>query len=207
MEGSADDDHRMRPHDVDHSVPTKFPKVVGTNHRVVVMLPDVIYSRLEFNQIVDVGFSFSRPVHPTNDAAQRKPSRSIAARDSLECLQHSLLIKSAIAEVSVSVGSNFQLAIAFGGRWINSCSSQPLHMLASLIRIDYVNRLVAASESVLNKGQEDAIFFIVAVEECTDVTGFCQLGTCKGNGGRGAHRDSFPRKPLIEPSTVSRHVK
>ena len=44
MEDSANDDHRVRAHDVNYGVPAKFPKMVGANHCVVVMLPHMIYS-------------------------------------------------------------------------------------------------------------------------------------------------------------------
>ena len=105
MEDSADDDHRMRAHDVNHGVPAKFSKMVGADDRVVVKLPYMIYPGFEFNQIVRVRLPFSRPVHSANDSAQGKSSRSIATGDLFERLEHSILIKLAIAEVSFGIGS------------------------------------------------------------------------------------------------------
>jgi hypothetical protein len=48
-------------------------------------------------------------------------------------------------------------------------------VLDSLIRVDDVNSLVATLESILNKRKEYAVFFFVAIEECTDMTSFCEL--------------------------------
>jgi hypothetical protein len=55
------------------------------------------------------------------------------------------------------------------------CRNQPLHVLAPLVRVDDVNSLVTILESVLNKRKQHAVFFLVAVEECTNMTRFCEL--------------------------------
>jgi hypothetical protein len=51
MQEAADDDHRMRPHDVDHRVASKFAELVGADHRVVVTTPDIVHARFEFNPL------------------------------------------------------------------------------------------------------------------------------------------------------------
>ena len=81
----------------------------------------------------------------------------------------------AVAEVRFSIGSNLQLATAFRCHRINPRRNQPIPMLALLVCVNDMNRLVAALESILNKGKQYAIFFFIAVEECTNVTGFCEL--------------------------------
>ncbi len=54
LEDAADDDHRVRSHDLDHLVATKLIEMIGTNDRVFVTPPNFIYARFEFNHIVDV---------------------------------------------------------------------------------------------------------------------------------------------------------
>jgi hypothetical protein len=54
-------------------------------------------------------------------------------------------------------------------------------MVVTLIRIHDVNRLVATLEPVLNERKQHAILFLVAIEKCTDMTHFAELGAGKGN--------------------------
>jgi hypothetical protein len=49
--------------------------------------------------------------------------------------------------------------------------------------INDVNCLVAALEAILNEGKQYAVLFFVAVEECTDMTCFDELGAGKPNRG------------------------
>jgi hypothetical protein len=62
VQEATNDDHRMRPHDVDHRVASKFTELVGADHSVVVAAPYIIYARLEFNEIVNVGSIFDGPI-------------------------------------------------------------------------------------------------------------------------------------------------
>ena len=165
MKDSANDDHWMRAHDVDYSVPAKLPEMVSANHGVFMVFPHVIYSRFELNEIVDVGMPFRRPVHSTNDAAKRKSSRGIATGDLFECLKHPILIESAIAKVNLGIDFEFELAAVLRFRRVHSCGDQPLQVLASLARIDDVNGLVTAREPVLNKGKQYSIFFFFVVKK------------------------------------------
>src|SRR5580658_5727855 len=66
LEDAADDDHRMRPYDVDNRVPAKFRKVIHTDDRIVVTTPHIIHTRLELNEIVDVRSTAPRKVHLTD---------------------------------------------------------------------------------------------------------------------------------------------
>src|ERR1700683_2281492 len=74
VKDTADDDHRMSPHDVNHRVASKLPQMVSADDRVVVATPQVVYTRLELNHVVDVRSIFNRPVHTTANATQRKSS-------------------------------------------------------------------------------------------------------------------------------------
>lgn len=60
-------------------------------------------------------------------------------------------------------------------------------------------RDTATHESILSKGREHTIFFIVVFEECTNVTGFCELGTRKRNVARGPHGSFLPRSHRSAP--------
>jgi hypothetical protein len=45
-----------------------------------------------------------------------------------------------------------------------------------------VNSFVAGFQPVLYERKQHAIFFLVTVEKCADVTGFAELGAGKRNG-------------------------
>ncbi len=103
----ADDDHRVRPHDVDHRVATKLRKVVGTDDRILVTRPHVIHSRLELDEIVNVR-SIRRPIHLADDPAPAKPA--LGTSQALEYTEHLVLIKSPISEVHFRIGSHLELS-------------------------------------------------------------------------------------------------
>src|SRR2546427_4503551 len=86
LEDAADDDHRMRPHDVNHRVSSKFRKMVRADDRVVVATPHIIDTRFELNEMVDVRSTFNRPVHAADNATERKSSLGVAAGQLLERL-------------------------------------------------------------------------------------------------------------------------
>jgi len=177
----------MRAHDVDHRVTAKFPKVIGANHSVVMAFPYVIDAGFKLDQIVNIGMPFCRPIHSTNDTAERELSGSIATGDLFERMEHPILIELSLAKVCFNVSSKLELASTLRCFWVNPCRDQPLEVFAPLVRVDDVNCLVAAFESILNKGEKYPILFVVAVKECANVAGFCELGTRKRNGSRGLH--------------------
>src|ERR1700683_868793 len=106
VQEATDDDHGMRPHDVDYRVASKFAELVGADHRVVVMSPHIIHPGFEFNEIVNVGSIFNCPIHPTANAAQRESPLGIAASHLLERCQHPILIKTAVPNISFGVDAN-----------------------------------------------------------------------------------------------------
>src|SRR6266404_6687969 len=55
LKDAADDDDRMRPHDVDHRVTAESVQVVRANDCIVVTIPQIVDAGLEFNEPVDVG--------------------------------------------------------------------------------------------------------------------------------------------------------
>src|SRR5258705_4919054 len=102
LKDAANDDSRMRPHDVDHRVTAESAQVVRANHRVVVTIPQIVDARLEFNELVDVRATLC-PVHSTDDATERKPGVRVTAGELLEYLEHPILIEAAVAKVRVRV--------------------------------------------------------------------------------------------------------
>jgi hypothetical protein len=93
LENAADDDQRMRAHDINHSVPVEFRKAVGADDRIIVATPHIIDPRFKLNQIVDVRLTVRHPVHAADNATKGKSSFGIAARHLLERLQHAILIE------------------------------------------------------------------------------------------------------------------
>ncbi len=91
-----------------------------------------------------------------------------------------------------------------GGRRVDPYRSQPLWMSVTLIRIDDMNRLIAALESVLNEWKQHAILFVVAVEECTDVTRFGKLRASKTNRRRDRPHGVFLLHEFIWISQATR---
>ena len=149
LKNPADDDHRMRPHDVDHCVPAKFREIVGADDGIVVSAPDIIHPRLELNQITNMRPALSRPCHMANDATERKCPSGIAAGQLFENLQHPVLIETAVTKIRFSVGPKLELPTLLGGARINPYPGQTSQMIMMVRRIYDVNCLVATFEAVL----------------------------------------------------------
>jgi len=79
LKNAANDDQRMRAHDVNHSVSAEFRKVVGADDRIVMATPHIVDPRFKLNQIVDVRLTVRHPVHAADNATQGKSSLDIAA--------------------------------------------------------------------------------------------------------------------------------
>ena len=63
LEDSADDDHRVGPHDVDDDLPAKLGEIVDSYDRVLISRQNVVQSRLVLHQIVDARPILERPFH------------------------------------------------------------------------------------------------------------------------------------------------
>ena len=61
----------MRPQNIDYGVTAKLRKVIGADHRIVVVIPHLVDTRFKLNQVVDVR-TFGGPVHPAANAAEWK---------------------------------------------------------------------------------------------------------------------------------------
>jgi len=182
LQDAADDDHGMGPHDINHRVGPKFAELVGTDDCIVVAAPDVVYPRLELNDIVDTRPILDRPVHTTTNATERESSPGLAASQLLKHRNHAIRIEATIRKVDVGVDANLQLSAPFRGRRVDSSGCQASEMVLTLIRIHHMNRPMATLKAIFYKWEQDPILFLITVEEGADVTGFVELGTGKRNG-------------------------
>src|SRR5262250_2015118 len=80
-------------------------------------------------------------------------------------------------------------------------------MILTLIRVNNVYRFIATHETILDKWKQYAVLLFFAVEKRADVTRFVELGSCKGNGGRGLHKCNPPRSSKPTNRTVDRAIK
>src|SRR5258708_38908105 len=92
LENAADDDQRMRAHDINHSVPVEFRKAVGADDRIIVATPHIIDPRFNLNHMVDMRPTVLHPRHAADNATTGKSSIGIASTHLLERLQHTILI-------------------------------------------------------------------------------------------------------------------
>jgi hypothetical protein len=185
LEDAADDDHRVSAHDLDYFVAAKLPEMVRANNRIFVTAPQIIHTRLELNDILNMRLISGRPIHATTDATQRIFSTGVTAGQLLEGRDHAIRIEAAIGKVDIGVDANLQLPALLRSRMVDSYLSQALEVVVTLIRVYNVNRLMAGLESIFYKWEQDAVFFVRIVEESADVSGLIELGASKRNGSRG----------------------
>lgn len=105
---------------MNHRASSKFRQIVDANDRIIVVTPHIIYSRFEFDEILDVRLTIRCPVHVANDATERKSSLGIAAGQLLERFQHSILIETAISKVGFGIGQKLELAALLSGCRVDS---------------------------------------------------------------------------------------
>jgi hypothetical protein len=184
LKDAADDDHRVGSHDVDHLVAAKLLEMIGANDHVLVTKPNIIYARLELNDIVNMRLIFNRPVHATTNATQRVFSTGVAAGQLLKRRDHAICIETAIRKVDVLINAKLQLSALLRSCRIDSSRSQAFKMVQTLIRIHDVNRLMATPESFFYEWKQNPILFVGAVEKSADMTRLVELGTGKRDGGR-----------------------
>src|SRR5579864_2603780 len=120
LENAADDDQRMRAHDVNHSASAEFRKVVCADDRIIMATPHIIDPRFILNQIVDVRLAVRHPIHVADNATQGKSSLGIAACHLLKRLQHTILIEPTVLKVSFSAAPKFELAASLDRGRVNS---------------------------------------------------------------------------------------
>ena len=63
LEDSADDDHRMGPHNVNDDTPAKLGEIVYSYDRVFIPGQNIVQPGLVLHQVVDARSIFERPFH------------------------------------------------------------------------------------------------------------------------------------------------
>src|SRR5882762_4199686 len=184
LKNAADDDDRVRPHDVDDRVAPELGEVVRADHGVVMAAPDFVDSRFELDHMVQLRSGADDPFHVANDTTERESSLRVAARQLLEHLQHSILVEATVPKIGFDVRPQLELSARLCGGRVDPCGCQALQMVTALIRIDDVNRLVATLKPLLDERKQHAILLVLAVEECADMACFAKLRAGKGNGRR-----------------------
>ena len=148
LKDTADDDHRMGPHDVNHRVSSKLPQMVSTDNRVVMAAPHVVDTRLELNHVVDIGLVMTRPIHSAANAAEGKTSLGVTAGQGFEHAQHAILIEAAIGKIDFGVDPKLQLSALLRRLRIDSRGSQASQMVRMLRGVQDMNGFVAGFQPV-----------------------------------------------------------
>jgi hypothetical protein len=88
------------PHDINHNIAAKLREMVSADHGVVVLAPNIVHARSEFDWILDTRSIFERPIHPADNATSWKSLYgSLIARHLLESCEHSFLVKMLIGQI------------------------------------------------------------------------------------------------------------
>jgi hypothetical protein len=209
LKDTADDDHGMGPHYVNHRFATKVPEMIGANDGVFVPTPHIIHTRLELNDSVEMRLIFHGPVHTTTNATERISCGGAAASQLLKRGDHAIRVETAIRKVDVGVSAKLQLSALLGSRRVDAYVSQSLEVVLTLIRINNVNRLMATLESIFYEWEQDPILFVGAIEESADMTRLVELGTGKRNGSRDLLHAISPTRsraaPQLSPVELRMH--
>jgi hypothetical protein len=153
LENAADDDQRVRAHDINHRVSAESRKMVRADDRIIVAAPHIIDPRFKLNQIVDVRLTVRQPVHAADNTIQGKSSLGIAARHLLERVQHAILIEPTVSKVGFRAAPKLELAASLDSGRVDSYAGQSLQVVTVLIWTNDVNRLVSTREPILNERQ------------------------------------------------------
>ena len=102
LEDAADDDHRVRPHDVDDDLTAKLGEIVDSYDRILITRQNKVQSRLVLHQIVNAGSIFERPFHVRDQASAREPLLRTPVQYLLDQSEHAVLIEVTITKIRVS---------------------------------------------------------------------------------------------------------
>jgi hypothetical protein len=165
LEDSADDDHRMGPHDVDHDLPAKLGEIVRSSDRVPVPRQQVVQPCFVLEQVIDARPILQRPFHVGDQAGQREVLLSTAFEDFLEESQHPVLIEVAVAQIGLEPGADLELSAPLRRVDIDPGRFQAAQMFGAQGWIHDVERFFATLESLFDEREHHPILLIRAVEE------------------------------------------
>jgi hypothetical protein len=73
LEDAANDDHRMRSHNVNDDIPAKLGEIVRSDDRVRIPRQNIIQPGLILHQVIDTRPVFQGLFHMGNETSQREP--------------------------------------------------------------------------------------------------------------------------------------
>jgi hypothetical protein len=170
LKNAPDDDHGMGSDDVDDDIPAKPGEIVRADNCVRVPGPHLINLCLELQQKVDTRPLFQRPFRVRDVPTDAKSLLSTTLECIFEQRELSIRIEGAIAEKCIGPVMQFKLAVPFRGGCIDPGGCHTLEMIDTSCRIDDMERLVAALESVFDERERHIVLVLTAVEEGTDMT-------------------------------------
>jgi hypothetical protein len=133
LQDTADDYHRMRPHNVNHRVASELPQMISADDRVVVMAPHVVHTRLELNHVVDKRSILTAQSIRQQMRLSGNPPLAFPLAQLLKYLQHPILIEAAIWKVNSRVDPELQLPALLRRPRIDARGSQASQMVLTLL--------------------------------------------------------------------------
>jgi hypothetical protein len=205
LEMPPNDDHRVRPHDVDHGIPAELRKMIGADNGVVVSAPNIVHARFKLDHILDTRSISRRPIHSASDAAPwesfHAPGRS---RHLFECCQHPVLIETSISQIDFGIDQDLKLSALLTGGCVDTRPGQALKMVVARLGIDYVYGLVSTRQAFPNEGKQDAILFFVVGEKGADVAHFTELRTGQRDWlRRSVHSQVLPQEVVSRTARIT----
>src|SRR2546425_3582403 len=151
LEDSADDDHRMGPHDVDHDLPAKLGEIVDSYDRIFIPRQYVVQPCLVLHEIINAWAVLQGPFHVGDEACQREALLSAVLQHLLDQSQHPVLIEVAIPQICIGPVAQFELPALFCGCHIDAGRRQSAQVFLTELRVYDVEGLLAAVESLLDE--------------------------------------------------------
>jgi hypothetical protein len=170
LKNAPDDDYRMGPDDVDDDVSAKPGEIIRADDRVRVPGPHLIDLCLELQQKIDTRSLFQGPFGVRDVSTDGKPVLSTTLEHIFEQRELSIRIEGAIAEECIGPVMQFKLAGPLRRGCIDPGGCHALEMIDTSCRIDDMERLVAAFESVFDERKRYVVLVLTAVEEGANMT-------------------------------------
>jgi hypothetical protein len=167
--------------DVDDDVCAKPGEIVRADDRVRVPGPHLIDLCLELQQKIASRFVFQGPFGVRDVPTDGKPLLSATLEHIFEQRELSIRIEGAIAEKYIGPVMQFKLAAPLHRGCIDPGGCHALEMIATSCRIDDMDRLVAAFDSVFDERKRHAVLFLTAIEEGADMTSLVKYGAGEPN--------------------------
>src|SRR4051812_28497196 len=109
LENPANDDRRMRSQNINDRIALKLVQTICADDDIIVIAPQIVHSRFEFNHRIDQRSAPGGPVHPAHDPTARKGMLPVPAGKPLEHRQHAIDVEVSISEVGVCGAPHFEL--------------------------------------------------------------------------------------------------